>query len=296
MKRSVEKVKEKPVKRSPFQFRPASEADRRREPLEHVYGSDVICVTDKRGHATPRGRSPLEIVLDATNGFVPLWDKGVTLRWRFQERSLADFRDPEAAKSEIRILLGEALLAWGDAAPVKFAERRDLWDFEIAVRNADNCNPRGCVLASAFFPDAGQHTLTIYPKMFTQPRKEQVDTLIHEIGHIFGLRHFFAQVSETAWPSEVFGTHKPFSIMNYGKDSELTDDDRNDLRRLYAAVWGGELTQVNETNIRLFRPFSAMEGALGSLSSVFGEAPRPMLDPRFGEAAARVSGLLRLAR
>ena len=82
----------------------------------------------------------------------------------------------------------------------------------------------GYVLASAFFPDAGRHELVIYPKMFSQSRREQVDTLIHEVGHIFGLRHFFANIRETAWPSQVFGTHKPFSIMNYGHQSELTDD------------------------------------------------------------------------
>ena len=41
--------------------------------------------------------------------------------------------------------------------------------------------------------------------MFAQNRKEQVDTFIHEIGHVFGLRHFFANISETAWPSEIFG-------------------------------------------------------------------------------------------
>ena len=65
--------------------------------------------------------------------------------------------------------------------------------------------------------------------MFTQARKEQVDTFIHEIGHIFGLRHFFANVSETAWPSEIFGRHENFSIMNYGALSELTDADKDDL-------------------------------------------------------------------
>ena len=59
--------------------------------------------------------------------------------------------------------------------------------------------------------------------MFTQEPEEQVETLIHEIGHVFGLRHFFANVSETAWPSEIFGTHDTFSIMNYGRASQLTD-------------------------------------------------------------------------
>jgi hypothetical protein len=83
-----------------------------------------------------------------------------------------------------------------------------------------------------------------------------VDTLIHEIGHIFGLRHFFANVSETAWPSEVFGSHQAFSIMNYGAMSELTKVDRADLKTLYELAWQGQLTHINGTQVRLMRPFS----------------------------------------
>jgi hypothetical protein len=111
--------------------------------------------------------------------------------------------------------------------------------------------------------------------MFTQSRKEQVDTLIHEIGHTFGLRHFFANVSETAWPSQVFGTHKPFSIMNYGNQSELTDDDKADLKRLYQAAWSGELTKINGTPIQLVKPFHTVGGppenlvAAGQVQTVF---------------------------
>ena len=186
------------------------------------------------------GRSLLEIVVDASEGFIPLWAKDTTLRWRFRESTMKYFKSPAAAKTEIRKLLGEALLAWGDAAPVKFAERTDAWDFEIVMRETDDCDANGCVLASAFFPDAGRHELVLYPKMFTQARQEQVETIVHEIGHVFGLRHFFANVSETAWPSQIFGTHKPFSIMNYGSQSELTADDKADLKRLYQLVWIGE--------------------------------------------------------
>jgi hypothetical protein len=146
-------------------------------------------------------------------------------------------------------------LTWSDAAPVKFAQRDDAWDFEIVVRQADRCNINGCVLASAFFPDAGRHELRIYPRMFTQSPKEQLDTLIHEIGHTFGLRHFFATISETAWPAVVFGTHRSFSIMNYGSQSELTDEDKADLKRLYQTAWSGELTEINRTPIRFVKPF-----------------------------------------
>jgi hypothetical protein len=168
--------------------------------------------------------------LDASEGFIPLWAKGTTLRWRFRESSLQPFDNPEAAKAAIEQLLGKALLAWEDAAPVRFAKRDDAWDFEIVMQEADNCNISGCVLASAFFPDAGRHKLILYPKMFTQDEQEQLETLAHEIGHIFGLRHFFAQVSETTWPSQIFGVHKKFSIMNYGGDSKLSPDDKADLK------------------------------------------------------------------
>src|SRR5262245_8389845 len=165
----------------------------------HVFAPGFRCDTEARGHTTPRGRSPLEIVVDASEGFIPLWTKDTTLRWRFRDSTMKYFKSPAAAKTEIRKLLGEALLAWGDAAPVKFAERTDASDFEIVMRKTDDCDANGCVLASAFFPDSGRHQLTLYPKLFTQPRQEQVETLAHEIGHVFGLRHFFANLSETAW-------------------------------------------------------------------------------------------------
>jgi len=63
-----------------------------------------------------------------------------------------------------------------------------------------------------------------------------VETLVHEIGHTFGLRHFSANISETAVPSLIFGTHQKFTIMNYGPDSKLTAQDKSDLKRLYQLV------------------------------------------------------------
>jgi hypothetical protein len=241
-----------------FNLREAGKPSREAESQVHLLGPGIVCDTEPRGHATPQGRSPLEIVVDASEGFIPLWAANVTLRWRFRARSMDSFANPSAAKAGIRKLLGDALLAWSTAAPVKFTEDDDVWDFEIVMRRGDDCSPSGCVLASAFFPDAGRHRLVLYPKLFTQSREEQVETLIHEIGHVFGLRHFFANVSENAWPSEIFGTHSKFSIMNYGNLSALTAEDKKDLRRLYQMAWSGALTQINGTPIRFVKPFSSL--------------------------------------
>ena len=182
------------TKTDPLALRSPQTAAKAVLPYIHKYGKSksCICETDTRGFKTPQNKSPLEIVVDASEGFIPLWDEGVTLRWRFNKNSLLLFEDPEKAQDAVRKLFGEAILQWGDAAPIKFSEKHDAWDFEIEVSEQEKCSLNGCVLASAFFPDEGRHKLVIYPTMFEQSRKEQVETLVHEIGHIFGLRHFFA--------------------------------------------------------------------------------------------------------
>lgn len=240
---------------NPFQLLSADEAADATKSDSHILKPGIVCGTEKRGHPTPRGRSRAEIVVDASEGFIPLWAKDTTLRWRFQNSSMAVFKKPAAAKKAIRKLLGDALLAWEDAVPVKFAERDDAWDFEVIMKKTPECDSNGCVLASAFFPDGGRHKLFLYPTMFEQDETEQVETLTHEIGHVFGLRHFFALVQEKAWPAQVFGKHKPFSIMNYGNLSKLSADDKADLKRLYQTAWSGELKAINGTPIKFVNCF-----------------------------------------
>jgi hypothetical protein len=115
--------------------------------------------------------------------------------------------------------------------------------------------------------------------MFEQDFQEQVETLAHEVGHVFGLRHFFADITEQRWASEIFGAHKPFSIMNYGAKSVMTDDDREDLQRLYTGAWSGEITEVNGTPIQLVQPFSAAGTPFAGAVLAAGSAP-PMLGYR----------------
>ncbi len=256
-----------------FQLRKDPAAAQAAAPLVHVLkGSDAAsrafrCDTEPRGYPTPGGRSPLEIRINAPGGFIPLWAPDTTLRWRFQQRSLATLKDPDSTQAAIEDLLAAALDAWSDAAPIKFQKRSgDDWDFEIAIKHSDDCDSTGCVLASAFFPDGGRHRLLVYPQMFVQSRHEQVDTLTHEIGHVFGLRHFFANLEDQA--NVVFGKNNPLSIMNYGRLSELTPADRDDLRTLYDKAWSGELIEINGTPIRFVKPFHESGASPASIVAV----------------------------
>lgn len=223
----------------------------------HVHGNGILCATEGPGLPKARNVSINEIVVGLGNS-IPLWAKDVTLYYRFNAASFRAFANPDAAKARIRTLLTRGLDSWGPAVPVKIEHRASGWDFEIVLRNSDDCSPLGCVLASAFFPDGGRHRLTIYPRMLQQPESEQIETLVHELGHVFGLRHFFAKVSETQLPAQIFGTHVDFSIMNYGAKSTLTDADRADLIALYQRARSGELRAINGTPINLVRPFSAL--------------------------------------
>ncbi len=241
-----------------IKFKSEADAAEAVGPFLHIYHNGAVCDTDKAGYASPRDRNPVELVVDASEGFIPLWSEGSTLRWRFQERSMTAFQDSLAAKAYLRDLMGEALLLWGAAVPVRFTEVRDAWDFEIVVSPQERCSANGCTLASAFFPEPGQNELKIYPTLFSQPREEQIETMAHEFGHVFGLRHFFAQISETRWRSEIFGNHQPFSIMNYGSQSVMTEADKSDLGALYKLAWTGALAEINGTPIQLVEPYSSL--------------------------------------
>ena len=285
MKQSVKNIPNP----DPFRLRPKNDPAFGAGPEPHVFRKHV-CITDSRGFATHRNLDRHEVRVEATDGFIPLWAENVTLRWRFQDRGFKQhFAEPEAAKAAVKTLFGEAVDAWGDSCPVRFVQADSRTDFEIVMRTGDDCDPHGCTLASAFFPDGGRHEFAIYPKLFGETRGEQVETLVHEIGHIFGLRHFFANVKETAWPSRLFGRDNPLSIMNYDSMSQLTDDDKLDLKRLYAAARSGELKEIDGAPVRLVHPFSAIGGSVTAVVGVAAVTPIPPANAATVQVAERVN-------
>jgi len=220
-----------------------------------------ICITDEAEEIENINETKSSANIDQLTEIVvglgdeiPLWRQHVTLKWKFNPL-FNNYSNSDNVKNYIRVLFSDAVSEWGDASPVKFEESTDIVDFEIIMR-PDNCNANGCTLASAFFPNSNLNILTLYPKMFSQNRNEQVETMIHEIGHIFGLRHYFAKEKEASWRSEVFGHHYPLTIMNYGHQSTLTPQDKIDLKRLYALAWSGQITNLNGINIKLYYPLT----------------------------------------
>ncbi|KAG0196203.1 hypothetical protein BGX33_001928 [Mortierella sp. NVP41] len=229
------------------------------QPKNHYFGKLRLCVTGERAPKVDAPKVDPSAHRIGTCGLIPLWARGVILHYRFDERSL---RRSGRTKQQVLTLFNKAVAQWGDAVPVMFTENKVAWDFEFVMRQHDDCDENGCVLASAFFPGGGQQKLFIHPKMFNdQSVDDQVETLAHELGHVFGLRHWFAKVEDMEsggeWKSQLFGTDDPFTIMNYADKCELTDTDKKDLKLLYEMAWTGNLKEINGTPIVLFKPFSA---------------------------------------
>lgn len=213
-------------------------------------------------HCRTEGKSGLEIMVGIGKN-VPLWAKGVTLQWRFDTQSFSHYQESKALMESVRSLIAAGMKAWGDAAPVKYAEvaagTNAKADFEVFMHKSEDCDATGCTLASAFFPNAKENEMRIYPTLFQQSPAEQVETLAHEIGHTFGLRHYFAR--SEGEDTVLFGKHARKSIMNYNDDCVMTETDRRDLKALYKAAWEGTLKSIKDPitskvlPIKLYQPF-----------------------------------------
>jgi hypothetical protein len=255
---SAEMISESPMVDDPFQRRSSQDPFAIDKSKIYEFKNKFICSTDSRGYASPKNRTPNELVLDASHRFIPLWKKNQVLMYSFNLKSLTYFRDVTSAKLGIQEIFQKAILEWGDAAPIKFTEAQpnDGWDFEFYMNSNDDCESGGCVLAKSFFPGAGSQQLVLFPQFFAQSRTEQIKTLTHEIGHIFGLRHFFANLRETHWAYVTFGRQLEMTIMEYGSNCKLTEIDKLDLKDLYQKVWLREVTDINKTPIRLFKTYN----------------------------------------
>ncbi|KAM6484992.1 hypothetical protein HDV62DRAFT_353796 [Trichoderma sp. SZMC 28011] len=162
---------------------------------------------------------------------IPRWRRNSTLSYFVHNES---FPTPADAIC-VREAMQKAACMWGGiGAAFQEIDCRDSATFVVEY------HPRECrtVYARAFFPDELPSELLVY-NLALSNATFLANILAHELGHILGLRHEFADddKQERKLRCVLFGKKNPRSIMDYYKDLgqlQVSEQDLRELEEFYA--------------------------------------------------------------
>lgn len=188
------------------------------------------------------------IVLGTLKNDVTLWANGCTIKWVARADGYPSRDNATYAAQGV----ASAADAWTTIMQgrVKFEYTEVFNDacFQVAYGGDQNN-----VLASAFFPDDYNNplnTLYVYKRQFDDDQKTYVtNTMAHELGHVLGLRHEFAQEGIPGWlqpedslrgpESVIYGTRNEKSVMAYYVGQQIQQSDVDDIRSAYDKLLPG---------------------------------------------------------
>lgn len=160
-------------------------------------------------------------------GQISRWRKGSELSYVICDESFPT----EDSAMLVRAAMEKAISMWkGVGAQFKQVDRHDKATFAVVYEDFSDG-----VYAISFFPKASGGKLVLY-ELSLSNTKYLANILAHELGHILGLRHEFAQEKEP-WSSILFGRENNDSVMNYFdhlSKYQVTEQDLQELAEFYA--------------------------------------------------------------
>lgn len=155
-------------------------------------------------------------------------------------------------QAEVTSLMTRATLQWESAADIDFKDigastSKPLFIVRAATAAEEKSNPY--TIASAFFPSLFARELVLYKRFFAKDDAGRMSTMVHELGHILGLRHEHIwkngkQVEESSYPAELITALDKGSIMHYNwkpgynGNGKLTALDKRGVKILYGGKRG----------------------------------------------------------
>ncbi|KAI1392587.1 uncharacterized protein F4822DRAFT_441479 [Hypoxylon trugodes] len=177
-------------------------------------------------------------------GCIHRWAPGSIITYNVNYRS---FFTPSDATHAIKCI-EEAAKLWNERLKPKAVQFQRVPDDKPAVFQVmfERWSPgKQSELARAFFPGdvPEEQFLKVYSPSFNKEEGNYdylANVFCHELGHVLGLRHEFAQASpeEKQEPSLLLGERNRLSIMNYHdhpRMMQIQESDGDGVRRLYEA-------------------------------------------------------------
>jgi hypothetical protein len=160
-------------------------------------------------------------------GEVPLWERGSVVQFGAY---VSDYPTRNHALYAAK-MLWVAAMKWNAAdVGVQFRWVTKLADCAFVLRY--NQREAGA-LARAFFPnDSDVNVVWVFPRAFKSKFVKYMDAVFeHEVGHVLGLRHEFA---EHEGGTTLFGPRNQESVMSYNFPMRIQQTDVEWVRNLYS--------------------------------------------------------------
>ncbi|MBT9560867.1 MAG: hypothetical protein IV100_32885, partial [Myxococcales bacterium] len=164
------------------------------------------------------------------NGKIALWQPGSIIRWGVWVESFPSVQEAHYAGAQL-VLAAQAWNAVNAGVSFEYADSSANATFLLAF-----AGDGGNMYAEAFFPnDAPLSVLKVYKRAFAE-RDVMANIFLHELGHVLGLRHEFADMEGGA---QIWGTRNPNSVMSYEFPPQMQDSDKRGFANLMHAVATG---------------------------------------------------------
>lgn len=192
-----------------------------------------------------------ELFLGQNKGTIELWENGSIINWTARFDSFPTRRNAQ----EAAVATWRACEEWNKVLDgrVTFRYVASGQDAAFQVRYGGNFD----AYAMAFFPSAYKNTLNsidIYSLSFQPSQKaEFIPTMLHELGHVLGLRHEHSQNllpgrpsiedEDPALESILWGIRNPRSVMAYYPLVSIQQSDIDGIRSAYDDLDDGKVIQ-----------------------------------------------------
>ncbi|WZH45901.1 Matrix metallo ase-11 [Fusarium acuminatum] len=171
------------------------------------------------------------------DSIIPRWKTPTNLKWYLKADTFTSAERAEIAAAA----LNQAAEEWENidfGVTVHQTQNAQEANFNLVYRK--NARNKPAELGLGFFPHDADRDILIFTIALLPARRHLLkNVFLHELGHIFGLRHEFGLKETIA--AKQFMTKNPLSVMEYNEAPTIQETDREGIRAFYKLEEGFDI-------------------------------------------------------